>query len=98
VPARAPRKHRSEPEAREVAPEADKPPVVHTSTGGVSAGSAATLYINGQYKEALAEYQLLSRAYPKQPVYRELARILRRKLIETCMRTQPNRREQCKTM
>jgi len=98
VPAPAPRTRRTEPAARELVPDADKPPAVHASAGGVSAGSAAGLYINGQYKEALAEYQLLARAYPKQPVYRELARILRRKLIETCMRTQPNRREQCKTM
>jgi hypothetical protein len=89
---------------REAAPETqhdattDQAPAVHTAAGGVTAKSAAALYINGQYKEALAEYQLLARAYPKQQVYSELARILRRKLIETCMRTQPNRREQCKSM
>lgn len=56
---------------------------------------AAILYIGGKYKEALAEYTLLAAAYPKQRVYRELARILKRKIIDTCLRTQPTRREQC---
>lgn len=74
---------------------AGKAPAPHAA-GSVTATSAAALYINGQYKEALAEYRLLSRAYPREAVYGELARILRRKLIDTCLRTQPHRQEQCK--
>ena len=84
--------------AEEPAVAKDSQPAAHATPGGVTASSAAALYINGQYKEALAEYRLLARAYPRQRAYSELARILRRKLIETCMRTQPNQREQCKTM
>lgn len=59
---------------------------------------AAILYIEGKYKQALAEYRLLAAAYPSQKVYSELARILKRKIVDTCLRTQPNRREQCKTL
>jgi len=66
--------------------------------GGVTERSAATLYVNGKYKEAHAEYLLLAQAHPKQRVYAELARILRRRLIETCVRTQPHRREQCREL
>jgi hypothetical protein len=71
-------------------------PQATNSAGSVTPASAAALYINGQYKEALAEYRLLARANPQQAVYGELVRILRRKLIDTCTRTQPHRREQCR--
>ena len=93
-----PSPNRKQQEPAQEPPAAEDAPAAHTTPGGVTASSAAALYINGQYKEALAEYQLLGRAHPKQHVYVELARILRRKLIETCMRTQPHRREQCKTL
>lgn len=59
---------------------------------------AAILYIGGQYKEALAEYQLLALAAGPRSVYAEVTRILRRKIIDTCRRTQPQRAEQCKAL
>jgi hypothetical protein len=79
-------------------PEPARPAEPAAAQGGVTERSAATLYINGKYKEAHAEYLLLAQAHPKQRVYAELARILRRRLIETCVRTQPHRREQCREL
>jgi hypothetical protein len=66
--------------------------------GGATQQSAAALYTKGQYKEALAEYRMLASTYPDQKVYAEFARILKRKLFDSCVRTQPNRREQCKQL
>jgi hypothetical protein len=66
--------------------------------GGATQQTAAALYLKGQYKEALAEYRLLASAHPEQKAYGEFARILKRKLFDTCVRTQPNRREQCKQL
>lgn len=90
-----------EPEAEApapVQPELAAPAEPAPVQGGVTERSAAALYINGKYKEAHAEYLLLAQAHPKQRVYVELARILRRRLIETCVRTQPHRREQCREL
>jgi hypothetical protein len=91
----APAVEQAPPRGHEEPPPRDQAPAPQVA-GSVTATSAAMLYIHGQYKEALAEYRLLSRAYPREAVYGELARILRRKLIETCLRTQPHRQEQCK--
>jgi len=88
--AEAPAPAREPDRAREAAPSSEP------GHGQPTAQSAATLYINGNYKEALAEYRLLARAHPDHRVYRELARVLRGKLYQTCIRTQPHRREQCR--
>jgi hypothetical protein len=74
------------------------PPAKRAEHVSATPQRAAVLYIEGKYREALAEYRLLAAAYPDQRVYAELARILKRKIIDTCVRTQPNRREQCKSI
>ena len=56
---------------------------------------AAELYIAGRYKEALAEYRMLAISHPKQKIYGDFARILRRRLVEMCVRTQPHRQTEC---
>jgi hypothetical protein len=77
---------------------ASAPANVAGERGGATQQSAAALYLKGQYKEALAEYRLLASAYPQVKAYAEFARILKRKLFDSCVRTQPNRREQCKQL
>ena len=96
----APRRAAEAPPARagSVAPVATPAVTEDGERGGATQQSAAALYLKGQYKEALAEYRLLASAYPEQKAYGEFARILKRKLFDTCVRTQPNRREQCKQL
>jgi hypothetical protein len=56
---------------------------------------AAELYVEGRFKEALAEYRMLATFHPEQRIYADFARILRRRLVETCIRTQPHRQTEC---
>ena len=56
---------------------------------------AVALYAEGRYKEALAEYRMLGILYPKEKIYADIARILRHRLVDTCIRTQPHREAEC---
>lgn len=59
---------------------------------------AADLLVNGRVREALSEYRVLSTLHPDQPVYREIASVLRRRLINTCKRAQPHRQQECEQL
>lgn len=96
LPARAAQR----PAAREHAAADPTPGPAKEDSGALFASphTAAELYIAGRYKEALAEYRTLATLNPDVHAYTQFARILRRRLVEICVRTQPHRQTECEQL
>lgn len=86
------------PETAEL-PEAPKPSPAPTKVAKLArAEIAARLYLEGRFKEALSEYRTLAVEHPEQPAYAQFARILRRRIVDTCLLTQPQRAAECEQL
>jgi hypothetical protein len=83
-------------EAVGAAPGTDAPPVREGFSA--DATTAAELLANGRVREALSEYRVLATLHPELGVYGEIAKILRRRLVNTCKRAQPHRQHECEAL